>query len=73
MAKLQSSAVKTDSHKPLHYIYVDEFLETAKYLYPLNKVNIAGFKAHMVQKPYQTSMKAFQVELEKYLGLTKNK
>lgn len=63
-------AKKKEVSKPISYVHVDTFLESAKFVYPeLNSMTIAGFKALMADEPYQNSMLVFKKYLEEYLGV----
>lgn len=49
-------------------IHIDTFLATAKVIYNLNTLQIAGFKAYMTGKFYQNKDEDFVPYLNKYLG-----
>lgn len=49
-------------------VHIDTFLNTAKDLYNLSTLQIAGFKAYMAGQLYQPSDKDFLPYLNKYLG-----
>lgn len=49
-------------------VHVDTFLETARVLYDLTNLQVAGFKGYMQGNFYQVEDKDFIPYLEKYLG-----
>lgn len=60
-------APKPEPPKP--YIHVDQFLRSARQLYNLNSMQVAGFKARMNGRQYQRDVQVFVDELKQYLNL----
>lgn len=54
---------------PKPYIHVDQFLRSARQLYNLNSMQVAGFKARMNGRQYQRDVQVFVDELKQYLNL----
>lgn len=54
---------------PKSYIHVDQFLRSARQLYNLNSMQVAGFKARMNGRQYQRDVQVFVDELKQYLNL----
>jgi hypothetical protein len=50
------------------YVSVDTFITTAKVLYKMSNLQVAGFKAYMTGRQYLRSDMDFVPYLEKYLG-----
>ena len=66
----ESSKNKEKQPEPVKpYIHIDTFLQTATALYNLNRMQVAGFKARMNGRQYQTDEQVFLQELKKYLNL----
>lgn len=59
--------VQPEPPKPL--VHIDQFMNTAKQLYNLNNMQIAGFKVYMQGRHYQYDQEVFLQELKKYLNL----
>lgn len=50
------------------YVHIDTFLETAKVVYEMTDIQVAGFKAYMGDTPYLHSDAEFIEPLKTYLG-----
>lgn len=61
---------KIVASEPVSYIHIDEFLETAKAIYPndINAMVIAGFKAHLAPNLFFIDELELKNKLDIYLG-----
>jgi hypothetical protein len=55
--------------KPKKYLHIDTFLLTAKPLYKMSNMQVAGFKMRMKGQHYQYDEQVFINELKKYLDI----
>lgn len=63
---------KETTPKPVTYITIDEFLDSAKFVYPeLNAIVISGFKSTLGGKTYFESEADLKKKLDEYLGKSK--
>ena len=51
------------------YVHIDTFLQTAKHLYGLSDIQLAGFKVKMNGQHYQRDEFIFLAELKKHFNL----
>jgi len=51
------------------YVHIDTFLQTAKVMHNMDKVQVAGFKSRMNGKHYQRDEEVFNIELKNYLNI----
>lgn len=63
----EKKAVKEEPLLP--YVHIDTFLQTAKHLYGLSDMQLAGFRAKMNGQHYQRDELIFLAELKKHFNL----
>lgn len=64
----QTNKPTKEKKKRKPYIHIDTFLQTAKVMYDMTNVQVAGFKGRMNGRHYQRGEEVFTIELEKYLN-----